>query len=88
MPLLVFRYGTDSWPPGHRFTFDLSLNATNSGLRRVGSQHIRKPVRLDDRRLIEELGREPHMPLDEAVEAALRGLGCVSNLPQHDRFRP
>jgi nucleoside-diphosphate-sugar epimerase len=38
----------------------------------------RGPVRLDNTRLIGELGREPHTPLDEAVEATLRGLGCVS----------
>jgi nucleoside-diphosphate-sugar epimerase len=38
----------------------------------------REPVRLDNARLIAELGREPHTPLDQAVEATLRGLGCVS----------
>jgi nucleoside-diphosphate-sugar epimerase len=38
----------------------------------------REPVRLDSTRLIAELGREPHTPLDEAVEATLRGLGCLS----------
>ena len=38
----------------------------------------RQPVRMDNTRLIAELGREPHTPLDEAVEATLRGLRCVS----------
>jgi nucleoside-diphosphate-sugar epimerase len=38
----------------------------------------REPVHLDNTRLIGELGREPHTPLDEAVDATLRGLGCVS----------
>ena len=38
----------------------------------------REPVRLDNARLIAELGREPHTPLDQAVEATLLGLGCVS----------
>jgi len=38
----------------------------------------REPVNLDNTRLIGELGREPHTPLDEAVEATLSGLGCVS----------
>jgi hypothetical protein len=38
----------------------------------------RGPVRMDNTRLIAELGREPHTPLHEAVEATLRGLGCVS----------
>jgi nucleoside-diphosphate-sugar epimerase len=37
----------------------------------------RRPVRLDNGRLIAELGQEPHTPFDEAVEAALRGIGCV-----------
>ena len=39
----------------------------------------REPVRLDNARLIAELGQEPHTPLDEAVEASLRGLGCVTS---------
>ena len=38
----------------------------------------REPVCMDNSRLIAELGREPHTPLDEAVEATLLGLGCVS----------
>lgn len=40
----------------------------------------RQPVRMDNSRLVAALGREPHTPLDEAVEASLRGLGC---LPAH-----
>ena len=36
-----------------------------------------QPVRLDGRRLQAQLGREPHTPLDAAVEATLRGLGCL-----------
>jgi len=36
-----------------------------------------QPVQLDNARLVEMLGREPHTPLDEAVEASLRGLGCL-----------
>jgi nucleoside-diphosphate-sugar epimerase len=36
----------------------------------------REPVRLDNTRLVAELGREPHTPLDQAVEVALRGLNC------------
>jgi nucleoside-diphosphate-sugar epimerase len=38
----------------------------------------RTPVQMDNARLIEVLGREPHTPLDEAVEAALVGMGCIS----------
>jgi nucleoside-diphosphate-sugar epimerase len=36
-----------------------------------------QPVRLDNRHLVAALGHEPHTPLDEAVEASLRGLGCL-----------
>ena len=35
------------------------------------------PVRLDNGRLRALLGEEPHTPLDRAVEAALRDLGCL-----------
>lgn len=38
----------------------------------------RQPVRLSNARLGAVLGREPHTPLDEAVEASLVGLGCLS----------
>jgi nucleoside-diphosphate-sugar epimerase len=34
-------------------------------------------VRLDNRRLLEFLGAEPHTPLDEAIGETLRGLGCL-----------
>lgn len=37
----------------------------------------RQPVRMDNARLVATLGREPHTPLDDAVEAALQGLGCL-----------
>lgn len=37
----------------------------------------RQPVRMDNANLLAVLGREPHTPLDEAVEAALLGLGCL-----------
>jgi nucleoside-diphosphate-sugar epimerase len=37
----------------------------------------RRPVTLDNTRLIDELGHEPHTPLDQAVEATLSGLGCL-----------
>ena len=38
----------------------------------------REPVRMDNARLIAALGREPHTPLDEALEATLVGLGCFT----------
>jgi nucleoside-diphosphate-sugar epimerase len=37
----------------------------------------RNPLRMDNARLVSVLGQEPHTPLDEAVEAALDGLGCL-----------
>ena len=37
----------------------------------------RQPVRLDNRRLLAELGAEPRTPLDEAVQVTLQGLGCL-----------
>jgi len=38
----------------------------------------RQPVRMINARLVAVLGREPHTPLDEAAEATLVGLGCLS----------
>ncbi len=38
----------------------------------------RESLRMDNARLTKFLGREPHTPLDEAVEAALCGLGCLA----------
>ncbi|PKU24126.1 NAD-dependent epimerase/dehydratase family protein [Telmatospirillum siberiense] len=37
----------------------------------------RVPIRMDNARLEAVLGDEPHTPLDEAVEATLRELGCL-----------
>lgn len=36
-----------------------------------------QPLRMDNARLVAFLGREPHTPLEQAVEAALDGLGCL-----------
>lgn len=38
----------------------------------------RQPVRMSNARLLAVLGREPHTPLDQAVEATLLGLGCLA----------
>ena len=35
------------------------------------------PIELDNTRLVQFLGQEPRTPLDEAVTATLRGLGCI-----------
>lgn len=37
----------------------------------------RQPLRMDNRRLVAFLGEEPHTPLDDAVKASLKGLGCL-----------
>jgi nucleoside-diphosphate-sugar epimerase len=37
----------------------------------------RQPLAMDNRQLLAVLGREPHTPLDAAVEATLLGLGCL-----------
>ncbi len=36
-----------------------------------------EPLRMDNTRLVEALGREPHNPLAAAVAATLEGLGCL-----------
>jgi nucleoside-diphosphate-sugar epimerase len=43
----------------------------------------RTPISMDNSRLIAVLGKEPHTPLDEAVEATLIGLGSIA--PTHLR---
>lgn len=35
------------------------------------------PIRLDNTRLVRFLGQEPHTPLDVAMAATLRGMGCL-----------
>lgn len=35
-------------------------------------------VEMSNAKLVEALGHEPHTPLDEAVEAALMGMGCLA----------
>ena len=42
------------------------------------------PVRMDNAKLKSLLGQEPHTPLDEAVAATLRGLGCISTPTPHN----
>ena len=37
----------------------------------------REPLRMTNSRLQAVLGKEPHTPLDQAVEATLQGLGCL-----------
>lgn len=36
------------------------------------------PIQLDNTKLVRFLGKEPHTPLQAAVEATLRGMGCLA----------
>ena len=38
----------------------------------------RTPMRMTNARLVAELGSEPHTPIDDAVRATLRAMGCLS----------
>jgi hypothetical protein len=42
----------------------------------------RSPIELDNTKLVRFLGKEPHTPLQAAVETTLRGIGCIN---QEDR---
>ncbi len=37
----------------------------------------KKPLKLDNRKLVAFLGREPHTPIDTALQDTLTGLGCM-----------
>ncbi|HEY8939061.1 MAG TPA: SDR family oxidoreductase [Cellvibrio sp.] len=45
------------------------------------------PVRMDNSRLLAVLGREPHTPLDEAVQKTLEGMSCPSTEARSDLAR-
>ncbi|MDE2593915.1 MAG: sugar nucleotide-binding protein [Burkholderiales bacterium] len=49
----------------------------------------RTPMRLNNRKLVQLLGHEPHTPLDDAIRQALVDQGCLpaSTDPQPDQFR-
>lgn len=38
----------------------------------------RQEVRMDNRRLVDFLGHEPHTPLHDGVNATLAGIGCIA----------
>ncbi len=42
------------------------------------------PLRMHNAKLKSLLGQEPHTPLDEAVAATLRGLGCIGTPTHHN----
>jgi nucleoside-diphosphate-sugar epimerase len=48
----------------------------------------RVPVRMDNTRLTATLGKEPHTPLDEAVETTLVGLGCLDAMDRVKQTSP
>jgi nucleoside-diphosphate-sugar epimerase len=41
------------------------------------------PMRLDNRRLVELLGVEPHTPIDQAIAATLTDMGCLARPQGH-----
>jgi nucleoside-diphosphate-sugar epimerase len=48
----------------------------------------RTPISMDNSRLTAVLGKEPHTPLDEAVEATLIGLGSIAPTHLHSDATP
>ena len=48
----------------------------------------REPIRMDNSRLIAVLGKEPHTPLDDGVEATLIGLGSLAPTNIHRGATP
>ncbi len=43
-------------------------------------------MRLDNQRLVDLLGVEPHTPLDQAIAAALTDMGCLARSQSHARL--
>lgn len=60
------------------FIFKLA-SPFNETLRELYATHPlwETPIDLDNARLVQFLGQEPHAPLDKAVETTLRALGCL-----------
>lgn len=48
----------------------------------------RETLVMDNAKLLQVLGHEPHTPLDQAVEAALVGMGCLSASPVLHKLTP
>ncbi len=46
----------------------------------------KQPVRMDNARLVDALGEEPHTPLDVAIHMTLEGLGCLPGKPSAKGF--
>ncbi len=48
----------------------------------------KQPVQMVNGRLLQVLGKEPHTPLDQAIEASLVGIGCLDAASQLGQVRP
>jgi nucleoside-diphosphate-sugar epimerase len=48
----------------------------------------RRPLRLDNAKLVRVLGAEPHTPLDQAVRESLEGMGCLATPAPSGRMLP
>lgn len=81
--LVARRGGTDPRVTAFPWWAIALLAPFNESLREMREvrRFWREPLRLDNSRLLETLGFEPHTPLDEAVEATLVGLGCLDEAP-------
>ncbi len=57
----------------------MTLASLNTMLRELREMRYlwRTPVRMNNARLVQTLGHEPHTPLDEAIEATLVDLRCI-----------
>jgi len=60
------------------------IGAFNETMREMVEMHYlwEQPVLLDNARVVARLGAEPHTPIDEALRAALTGLGCLAREPE------
>lgn len=48
----------------------------------------KKPLKLDNAKLVAFLGEEPHTPTDQALRLSLAGLGCLNPLVARSTFTP
>jgi len=90
LPGTIYNYGPDAFPvlredsPQHASTHKGKIRiALEEKLQAAAGRGVRSLiVRLGDffgpnTKLVRFLGKEPHTPLQAAVEATLRGMGCL-----------
>jgi len=60
-----------------------AIGAFNETLRELSEMRYlwREPVLMDNSRLVAFLGEEPHTPIEQALEATLKSLGCLTDAP-------